>query len=82
MAVKVLIQLQQSPKGGVNITFQAQPGEEITQPEIQMANNIVAICNLLSNEHFQESVNPWIQAELVKLHAMEEGFGDKPQAVL
>lgn len=75
MPVKIDINIaQQEEREGAKLSYRANPTGDTTQDEIDTANAVVAICELLGNEEFQVYVAPWVEATLVRLHCVQDGY--------
>lgn len=78
MPVKVSVEFTHS-NGGVDIRFKANPSGEMKQDEIDMANKLVAILNLLSNEKFQDDIEPWVEPMVTMLHGEQSLNAPSPK---
>ncbi len=77
MAVKVEIRIKNSIDGGTDITFQATPKGKAGKEEIELANTIVCVCDLLSNDDFREYIEPWIANKLIQIRGAPENRGTR-----
>ncbi len=73
MPVNLDISILKSPQGGVDMSFQAVPSNVTADEEIELANQLVAICGLMSDPKFQEHIKAWVEPEINKLQAEQEG---------